>query len=260
MLHLKRVVSVAILCMSVSTLFAQVGQISSLLNKITVHADETFDVVWYADPGGEPVAVIDFVLTYDTQFIKALDARRVPSSPLNAHQVETEIDEELGQIIFGVFRLSQALPDTLFPFVKTQFTAKAATPNTALIHDLSKFPYTLMAYAGKNTMARAENINIAVLPEIASLPVATNDFEPAFMVETGDAGVHINFSVAKKGTVKLNLRDSDDVLISELYEMNACPGIEYGFNMNSSLLEPGIYTIELQDPSGTRMSLVEVGK
>jgi len=260
MYQFKQVAIAALLCAFAPAIFAQTGQISGLLNKITVHAGQTFDVVWYADPGENPVAVIDFVLTYDPQFLKALDAQRSPSSPLNAHQVETKIDEQAGQIVFGVFRLSQPWPDTLFPFIKTEFAAKAATPHTALTHDLSKVPYTVMAHAGNNTMAKAENISITVLPEITPTRTPAGDSEPGFIVETSDTSVLINFSVEKKGTVILRLRNSDDVLIAEMLEMMAAPGINYAFGMNDSLLEPGTYVIELQDASGTRTRMVVVEK
>jgi len=243
----------------IPALNAQTGQISGLLNKITVHKGHTFDVVWYANPNGEPVSVIDFVLSYEPQYVNALDVQRTPSSPLNVHQVETTIDNEHGQIIYGVFRLSQSLPDTLFSFVKTQFTAVEATPNTELIHDLDKFPYTLMAYAGNNTMRHAENMRITILPELGLQSPTTLNSRPEFIVESGETGISINFNVKKKGSVKMSLRDSDDLLIAELFEMSAGPGVNYAFGLNDAILEPGIYVLELQDPSGTRTTMLPVG-
>ncbi len=233
----------------------QSGKIAGLPQSLTVHVGQPFEVTFFVDPGEMPVSVVDFVLSYETQYLEAVSVDRI-NSPLDMNQISSKIVPEEGKIIYGAFKLNEPWPEAPFAFVRIKFKAIQEVPGTTLRHDLDKMPFSSMAFEGSSTLGSASEININILPEIVGSIV---DAKPGTvsrleLLWPEDAPIaELSFAVRQTGKTRLIVKDEEK---SEfiLYDHTALSGELYSMQIDTQVLPDGKYTVILAGPEGSSLS------
>lgn len=225
--------------------FAQSGKIAAMPQKLTVHQGQEFDLLMYVHPGTEPVSVVDLFLTFDTLFVKAVSINKI-NSPLRANQIEPNINYEKGILSYAAFTLDSP-PDTPFQLVSVRFKAVNETPNTRIYHDLKAVLKSVLAYAGKDNLVFAPDIEITVLPGIENVASSkVSGKNNLNMNQQKENTLHIDFSVQELGSTKLRLINEKDKNEYVLLDNLAAPEMSYTLMVDTSVLPSGNYQLQLE--------------
>lgn len=224
---------------------AQSGKIAAMPQKLTVHQGQEFDFLMYVHPGNEPVSVVDLFLTFDTIFIKAVSINKI-NSPLGVNQIEPNINYEKGILSYAAFTLNSP-PETPFQLVSVRFKAVNETPNTIIYHDLKAVFKTVLAYAGKDNLVFAPDIEITVLPSIENFASSKASGKNTLnMEQQKENTLHIDFSVQELGSSKLRLVNEKDKNEFVLLDNFAAPAMRYTLMVDTSVLPSGKYQLQLE--------------
>jgi len=225
--------------------FAQSGKLASMPQKLTVHQGQEFDLLMYVHPGTEPVSVVDLFLTFDTIFVQAVSINKI-NSPLGVNQIEPNINSKKGIVSYAAFTLNSP-PDTPFQLVSVRFKAINETPDTRIYHDLKAVFKTTLAFAGRDNLVFAPDIEITILPGIENLAsskaAGKNNLSLNQQIENT---LQIDFSVQELGSAKLRLVNEKDKNEYVLYENFAAPEMSYTQMVDVSVLPSGKYQLLLE--------------
>lgn len=237
--------------------FAQSGKIAAIPQKLTVHQGQEFDLLMYVDPGTEPVSVVDLFLTFDTIFVKAVSINKI-NSPLGVNQIEPNINYEKGILSYAAFTLDSP-PDTPFQLVSVRFKAVNETPNTRIYHDLKAVLKSVLAYAGRDNLIFAPDIEITVLPSIEDLASSkTSGKNTLNMNQQKENTLNIDFSVQELGSAKLQLVNEKDKIEYVLLDNFAAPAMSYTLMVDMSVLPSGKYQLQLETNGAMTTQSLEI--
>jgi hypothetical protein len=233
----------------------QKGKITALPQSLTVHVGQIFELTFFVDPGEMPVSVVDFVLSYETQFLEAISVDRI-DSPLDINQISSQIVPEEGKIIYGAFKLSGPWPEDPFALVRIKFKATQEVPGTTLRHDLDKVPFSSMAFEGNSTLGSTPDINIHILPKIIGSSTDTKP-DAATRLELlwpdDSPIVDLSFAVRQTGKTRLMLNNVERDTFT-VYDYTAQAGQAYSMQIDTQILPQGQYKVELTSPEGASYS------
>lgn len=245
---IKRIFLVSILTCFISILgYGQDGKIAGIPQEITVHEGHVFDILVMVEPGSEPVSVVDYVLTYNPDNLSVLSVEMAGSCPLNLNPVETQINNETGNILYSAFKLNEPWPETTFPLLRIQILALSPINQTALHHSRDGQPRTLLAYAGKDMLSIAPDIVVKVLPPVSPMTddvlMDSNKLNVDFKPENKTC--EVSFSVSENDDLKLKLLSKENGVDETLYENAVQYNTTYDLLIDTSILKAGKYKVEL---------------
>lgn len=230
--------------------YGQDGRIIGVPQEITVHEGHVFDILVMVDPGGEPVSVVDYILTYNPGILSVLTVEMAENCPLNLNPVETRIDNESGNILYSAFKLSDPWPDTPFPLLRIQVLALSPVEQTALHHSREGQLQTLLAYAGKDMLRIAPDIVVKVLPPVSPMTddvmMDSNKLNVDFQPENETC--EVAFSVSENDDLTLKLLSKENGVDETLFENAVQYSTTYDLLIDISILKAGKYKVELSSP------------
>jgi hypothetical protein len=225
--------------------FCQDGKVASLPQKLTVHQGQEFELLIFVHPGSEPVSVVDLILTYDTLFLKAISIDRV-ESPLGVNQIEPSINPKKALLSYSAFTLNPP-PDYPFQLVSVQFKAINETPATKIYHDLKATFKTTLAYAGRDNLNFAPDIDISILPEDKAEVTGKTGGSNQLVLNLDNPNVlNIDFAVKEHGATSLKLVNEKETFVHTLFDNTAVPGVNYFQSIDLSVLPSGSYNIKME--------------
>lgn len=232
-------------------LFGQKGEIAAFPQELSVHAGETFEVTWWVHPGEEPVAAIDFILWYDKDAIEPLDIIKV-SSPLNVNQIKPFIDKEQGRIVYASFKLDHPWPTEPFPLVAIRAKALDMAGPTALYHEPEVVPATSMAFEGRNTMGRANALQVYILPKETQATAAASALRslPDITFDEESGCYHFDYTAEDAGKTLISASHQEGAVPDFVFETRVSRGEEYKYVLNPGAMPPGTYTLGMRSASG----------
>lgn len=239
---------------------AQSAEMKFETDEITVQQGETFSTKVLFNTADMPVSVFDIHLQYDSEFLQVTSIETL-NEGFFSYIVAPAFDNSSGKVDMAAFQIGKETPSGEFEIVKISFLALAPTELTKVYHPMDVFPKSLLAYAGENIMANANDLKVTITE---GNTVGVDGLEGAegmnlsVWPNPSQDVAFVSFNLKDADQVVLSIFDLNGKLIKEVFNGNATSNTEYKFEIEVSNFASGSYqcVLSFDDKSVTKSMVV----